>query len=589
MSQHRKNYKAAETSTAIAPTDHPATTWTIKTKQVTFDFSRWLYIGRPKIDEPFTELNQQPLTRKSAAVGLVNAGRPELVSALYNAIWRQHSRWRSSTLANICNSLTPFFEFLDERHGSEQAVTHAKHITAALVENYIDWLLHYRTVNTQTGHHSYSGAKSIFSPLSCVLEGLVDMRLIDAAAVPRNPFPNHRRAIVSAEPYSRDEMNSILTALKADLRSIREKTFIGGDSDILAIYFLLLAARTGRNFTPLLELTRNSLSDHPIKPDEWAVLTTYKYRGYSVHQQIFEKQPVKSKLMTVPADVATLYREVLAYTEAMAVETDVQSDGRLWLYRSRGKHEYGQVCHFTEAALKHAISRFTLRHQLLADNHQAQRDTSQPLLLNTRRLRATFVNRLWKLTGGDIVRTAVLAGNTPAMTNSHYLDLTPEMQKNFKFIGHAYELTLRGDADSEQARQQMQAELGIDPEMLSMLLDGRHNTGVSRCSDPLHGRYAPKDGASHCNAFLYCFKCPNQVILETDLHRLYSFYWLVYRERHYFPRARWKAIYGWVITVIDTEIAPRFRTKAVREAKVLAYKAPHPMWRTREMLQGEPS
>jgi hypothetical protein len=75
--------------------------------------------------------------------------------------------------------------------------------------------------------------------------------------------------------------------------------------------------------------------------------------------------------------------------------------------------------------------------------------------------------------------------------------------------------------------------------------------------------------------------------LESDLYRLYSFYWLILVERASIGKKRWKRLYGWVVREIDNGIAPNFSEKVVAEAKALAKSNPHPMWRNRNILRGD--
>jgi len=43
------------------------------------------------------------------------------------------------------------------------------------------------------------------------------------------------------------------------------------------------------------------------------------------------------------------------------------------------------------------------------------------------------------------------------------------------------------------------------------------------------------------------------------MHRLFSFYWLVWRERDVVGSEKWKALFGWVVRVIDRDITPSLK------------------------------
>lgn len=73
-------------------------------------------------------------------------------------------------------------------------------------------------------------------------------------------------------------------------------------------------------------------------------------------------------------------------------------------------------------------------------------------------------------------------------------------------------------------------------------------------------------------------------IYEPDLHRLYSFYYLLKNERSFIGIQRWKNFYSWVIKVIDNEITPKFDEVVISIAMKSAIQSPHPMWLTRSSL-----
>ena len=181
---------------------------------------------------------------------------------------------------------------------------------------------------------------------------------------------------------------------------------------------------------------------------------------------------------------------------------------------------------------------------------------------------------------------AHLLGNQPKVTDTHYLGVTPAMLRNHHFLGKCLEVELRGTSRDTATLTLLAKDMHISVDEVRVILSGDNNTGVGRCSSPLNGRYAPNDGHTPCSAFLHCFRCPNQVIMESDLHRLFSFYWLLVKERNLIGRNQWHKVYGWVIREIDRVIAPHFAADAAKRAKAKAFIEPHPMWRDRSMLIG---
>jgi hypothetical protein len=121
------------------------------------------------------------------------------------------------------------------------------------------------------------------------------------------------------------------------------------------------------------------------------------------------------------------------------------------------------------------------------------------------------------------------------------------------------------------------------------LLDGvlgktADNTPVGKCRDPLNGDRSPKNGEP-CTDFLNCFRCRSCVITGDDLYRLFSFYWLIIKERNEIGVRSWGKVYAHIIRIIDRQIAPKFPPGQVEAAKAKAKDSPHPFWRSRELLE----
>lgn len=405
---------------------------------------------------------------------------------------------------------------------------------------------------------------------------------------PRGLFPYADRALKSPAPYLEEEMQALMIALASDLRAIRAGTFIGTGPDRLLVYFLLIAVRTGRNPASLSELKRDAIQPHPLKPDSHSLLTTYKRRGNTVSTLSVRKANPEEKISVLAADTSSLIRDVLNLTGELLAEAPVELQNHLWLYRRTSRWvELGAIAVFSKKVLYTAIGRFVARHQLLAHDQAGPIGGQAPMALTVMRLRKTFASRMWELTGGDIAMTAVLLGNQPHVTDTHYLAVTPEMIRNHHFLGRCLEIELRGTSKDAVTLMRLAKDMKIEVDEARHLLSGESNTGVGRCSSPLNGRFAPKDGHTPCSAFLHCFRCPNQVVMESDLYRMYSFYWLLVKERTLLGRNRWHKVYGWVIREIDRVIAPHFDASIVKQAKDRANAVPHPMWRDRSMLLGQ--
>ncbi|MEN3371968.1 hypothetical protein [Dechloromonas sp. ZS-1] len=540
--------------------------WVVVSGGTEYDLSRWRYHG----------------------VSGQHAGRDELVAAVRAALDRMARFSSPKSIRSLCRGgLPPWFQYLDHRLDQHlSAVCRLSDISREVLEEYAVWLRH-RPAKTKSGRHSYSGARTAYSQsksiwLECIAAGSLSMECI-----PDNPFPNSNRAAVSHKPYSKGEMRRLLASLAADLTAIRGGAFRGGQSDRLLVYLLLIAARTGRNPTPLFELSREALQPHPIKPETHALLTTYKRRGNNIAIQSLRNTQEIEEAATIAADVATLFYEVREMTEQYVKDAPRELRTFLWLFERDKRGAYGEgISSLNSSNCHDAIGRFVARHNLTGDEIDPATGETKSFQVTFMRLRKTFASRMWQLTGGDLVRTANALGNQPHVTDTHYLAVTPEMVRNHRFVGKCLEADLRGKTDDPATVAGLANEIGVSVDDVRRILAGKNNTGVGRCSSPLYGKFAPQTGGKACTAFLYCFRCPNQVVMESDLYRLFSFYWLLIKERNILMRNRWHKVYGWVIREIDQVISPRFPPDRVRQAREEARLNPHPMWRDRAMLGG---
>jgi hypothetical protein len=350
---------------------------------------------------------------------------------------------------------------------------------------------------------------------------------------------------------------------------------------------LTIAARTGRNTTPLLELTRDAVLPHPIKPDKLGLLVTYKRRGRKASVQPFEKPQEIADMISLPMDVLTLYREVASMTEPLVSEASQEERNQLWLYR-KNRAFSGKVVTLNSDTMYCAVQRLIKRHNLTEDG--------KPLQLNISRLRKTFAQRIWQSSGGDLIATAEQLGNTPKVAGQSYVAVTPDMVTNFRRLGILMHADWAGKMDDMAFLEELARETGIPADRLRDIAVGYNNTGVGRCTDPRNGANAPGDG-SLCTRWLECFRCPNQLIMESDLHRLFSFYFLLLKERNHISREKWDTLYAPIIQIIDEEIiAPNLRTKhnpsgcfdpyRANRARAEAEMAPHRMWQDRVILGG---
>jgi hypothetical protein len=558
--------------------DYRKAEWQQTYNGVTIDFRRWLYIGRPLLNIDDLGTNSEPL---------VNAGRDIMVEAICNAVWHAPNVEKTTKL-NYCNAgLSRWFQYLDYRDAGGHPVYEIVDINREVINGFIGWLKHTKAADTETGKLRITSAKTAYKALKGVFQYLVNQRALSKDIFPRNPFPNNKRSTVQFKPYSKKVMTELLAGLYKDIIAVREGRLSLPDSEVLVLYFLVIAARTGRNTWPLLELTRDAAMAHPIKPDRMGLLVTYKRRGNTTSVQAFEKQRAIEDMIALPMDVLTLYNEIRERTEPLVAKVDKDYKNRLWLYRknhrSLGRESVSVLNHYI---LPYRIKRIVDRHCLT--------ENGERLILNISRLRKTFAQRIWQLTGGDLIATAASLGNTPTVADQNYLSVTPEMKANFRRVGLLMHAEWANKLDDVEFMNWLANDTGIPVDKLRDIVVGNNNTGVGRCTDPINGAKADGNGIL-CTQWLECFKCPNQLVMESDLYRLFSFYFLLLKERNFISQIRWKELYSPILAIIDDVIiSPNLKTQGnpkgcfdpyrVNRAKVEAESNPHPMWRDRSTL-----
>lgn len=419
-------------------------------------------------------------------------------------------------------------------------------IDLSTMEAYIGWLN--MRVKPDGERWSINTARTTYAKTKTILNGLVARKLLrDSGMFPRNPFPgattpHNRRGYI--RPLSDRERERILKPLSLEVSQIFDGTHPGTELTCLALCVFAVFIKTGVNPTPFLEIPRDltrCFLDHPRINRK--VLVTFKRRAGT-----YTTTPlVPSETKVVSLDVYKLCQRVVEMTEGLAsaaIETPLE--GQLWLYRQRN----GTLRTLSTQVLSVVADAFT-------DRHQLSRDDGTRLKMSSQLFRNTKQNRVWRASKGDLLATAKSASNTPAAAE-RYLTVTPDMLEEHRLAGEVLVEML-----SEKAQHEA--------------------TPHSGCKDSLNGELAPKNG-QHCVDFLSCFRCKSQVIIQDDLHKLFSFYWALFSQRERIGSDNWKKLLAWIIRVIDRDIAPKFDAKVVAREKERARTEPHPMWRSNIVL-----
>ena len=174
-------------------------------------------------------------------------------------------------------------------------------------------------------------------------------------AIPfRTPTDQMKGQTALSEPEGR----SVLQALKADMRAI-----IKGSgpltSEELAVCLLAIAARTGINPTPALELLTDCLQPHPIKSDRY-VLVSFKRRGNATHIQSLRRAADVESMVSALPDVACIIDLVRERNDTIRQSSN--SPAFLFVYESLSRKNAGKMGRLAQHTLTRGIKAFLDRH-----------------------------------------------------------------------------------------------------------------------------------------------------------------------------------------------------------------------------------
>lgn len=497
-------------------------------------------------------------------------GREDLAEHLREAVWTLRHELSGNSLRKTERALCKFWRFLDDLYGRGEKITNLRQVDRTLIDRFLLWqdLQLAKRGQNKGLQLSKESRRVTFESLKTFL---INRRRRVPEAVspqldfPRNNFPKANLQSFPRQPYSPTEQERIDAALNVDLRHIYEG---GGDAlpteQVLVVHLLVLARTTGRNLQSLLDLQRDSLLDHPLA--DRCLLVTYKNRGYTSHASTFRKAAVteERELKHVPAYIGDYIRWLCKFTAPLAEEANGADSSLVFIRRVQLGHRKGMVCQLDPYAASRAVSRFVKRHSLLSDR-------GEPLPLNVSRLRPTFGHELYRRTR-DIRTVQQALGHANAQTTARYYVGSPlEAERDHAFVVDAMvgQFT-RMEIDGKIL---LAADGQIPIQDVLDLLNAGYSTGIARCRNPF------RDSGNVCAKFFRCFSCPNMIVFEDDLWRLFSFYYRLLDEQPKISPVQWLKTYGPIIKRIDTDIVPQFPADRVDEAKRRAVSDPHPTWK----------
>jgi len=407
--------------------------------------------------------------------------------------------------------------------------------------------------NTQK--NNYNAAKSVLVALG--QRGIINViNGGDNATFPSNPFPNSNRLLRGETALSKKERIQFTHAIRQAVAPIwRQDVLV--TSHLLACAMIVVALHTGRNTTPLLEMSRDCLRNHP--KDGSVFLVLWKRRGHNTSKVILRGNNIEDRTIestpTVTNNIEKLIRRAIDLTAVVAEKAPDHLKERVWLFSSNAHKNFGDTVELTPQNIDLAFKK------VVADNNLTDAD-GLPLRLNISRLRKTFGNRIFEILNGDLAATAAALGNSPKVTGDHYLRADEESKRNWRFMGEV-----------------------LVAELLSNTIGATYKeTPVGKCGDPVAGQYAPKQAGATCMNFINCVRCKHYAITRDDLYKLFSFYFRVYDERSRMDKRRWAREYAHIPRLIDQYIVTEglkrgvFKQVDVDNARERARISPHPFW-----------
>ncbi|RKF18844.1 hypothetical protein DBZ36_10670 [Alginatibacterium sediminis] len=452
----------------------------------------------------------------------------------------------------IASGFNNFAEYLEIYSNAIGKSVVQSDITPALIENY---LLHLRAseLSFTTQKNRYTFLKSLLCRMNekgyWLAVGNINL---NSDFFPKNPFPNSNKRKKGEKPLPPYEKRQVVVALKQAIKPIYQKTESLSGYE-LTLCLLAMAIQTGINTQPLLNMTTDALSDHPLK-DNRKLLRVLKKRGNNNQIRSLRKLEQFEVIQGVKLDVAYMIEKIIQLNALVRQESN--SD-LVFIYNKSKYSEQGAGSKSTslqEVSLARNITKFIKEYDLNDEDGCTMK-------LNVSRIRKTFINDIYELSRENLLLTAQQANHSGTSTLDHYL----------------------------QAPEQAKRNLGLMGEIrVKELTCVESNVPVGHCKDTINGDKAPKNG-TFCNNFLGCFRCKSFVITGDDLHKLFSFYWAVVRNRYEFGRKEWKRHLRNVLKIVDEEVVPEFvklgELQRVETEKERARTNPHPYWQNLDMLK----
>jgi hypothetical protein len=537
-------------------------------------------------------------------VDVSRLGLPADVSrALADAFWNHVGVRSEPTVRGYWRNLRTFARFVAET----RAVSSLGDIDSVMVTRYLEWL------NRQIGHKGTPlravTRSSAYYTLRTLLRWLQRCRpqLLGKIVFPQNVFPGKESSRRRLDPLGPDALRAILRACEADIaelrarrahgrqeieraRTARESTFktlgglldhieahcggiappatalecrirrasdaLGGYRTIepclyprpesLFPYFLAILIHAAGNPEAIAGLQMDCLQSVPLLDDR-ELLVWSKGRAARPQRRSFRT--------TEPFEPPALVRELIEWTQRLRPHLPSAHRNRLFVAKG-----HQGIRPFTETLLKKLRDPFIARHRL------------PPFTLTG--LRSSVLTAFYRVSG-DLRQAKDIANHAHLSTTVGYVR-GPDVESQHRmrvaalqsaFLGHlGGSLTEVGQVDAAEVRQ---APGAVPP-----------GTAVSmfgfNCKDPFAGVAPGSRAGELCGHFLGCFTCPNAVITAepASIARLLQARDHLRAGSTYLHPARWEAIYGPLLRILEEDILTRFSAGELLAATPLSVTLP---------------
>jgi hypothetical protein len=520
--------------------------------------------------------------------------------ACFHTALRSGAR-QTSTVGVDSQNFQHFFRYLVQG-GRARSIPVPADLNPSNVKAFVEWL---KKFGRQRGL-TQETLRSYYKNVKAVLLQMFELNLIpgDASTFFKGKeFPSGGEESKQTA-LSDFEQVRLANAIKADLSDVYHKRLSLNAGELQGLRLLLVGHRQGKNPTPLLELARDTVLPGVIPGT--IRIRTVKVRSRKVRASVGRAAAAKQDhnagtngtgIQEAVFSLAegSVLQQAIQETEGLVDEAPVRYKNRIWLYRTAPNQGSVVTC-LSIVMLGEAIKALVARHKLFGDD-------GKPLRVNLSRLRKSFFDRSLRVTDGDLTKTSNLMGNSPAVSGRHYPSMNEaRIAESAEFLNEDYVGTMRGGSQSSERR--------AGPKVIQVTpvhtdADGRPNiplksTPVSSCQDTLNGEYAPHDGRTHCDHYVYCLFCSSFAIVGTidELWRLFSYQVFAVEELRHLDSVLGpertqddnledlRDRYRIAIPYIDQFTKRQFAARVVKAAREKTMEALHPFWQHELKLSG---